>query len=134
MKARILLTLALAVTAAVAVAQEKIAPEVFLDAAVGRTLTFALFPSGEVVGVEEFLRRDLSVWREAGRGCVYGDVSVEDGQICFQYDDEDLPICWVPFSDGERFFFATGAPGPVEMQEVVAITDKTLDCPVKPGV
>ena len=86
------------------------------------------------VGVEEFLRCDLSVWREAGRGCVYGDVSVEDGQICFQYDDEDLPICWVPFSDGERFFFATGAPGPVEMQEVVAITDKTLDCPVKPGV
>ncbi|MEM9970101.1 MAG: hypothetical protein AAF762_03230 [Pseudomonadota bacterium] len=130
---------AVLVLATPCLAQERVSPEAFLDAAEGKTLTFEMFPSGSLVGVEEFLRRDLSVWRRAGEDCVYGSVSVRDDQICFAYDDdpEGVEHCWVTFSDGERFFVAMPsefeADG-LEVQVVSSISDETLDCPVKPGV
>lgn len=117
-------------------AQERISPEVFLDAAVGRTLEFRVFPSGDYVGTEEFLRRDLSVWRAENQDCVYGDVSVVNDQLCFLYDDDadGLATCWATFADDGTYFVATGEPGAIEVQEVSSISEESLACPMKPGV
>ena len=45
-------------------AQERISPDAFLDAANGKTLTFTDLRSGVRVGIEEYLSRDLSVWKD----------------------------------------------------------------------
>ena len=125
-----------ATCASTAQAQERISPEVFLDAAVGKTLEFRIFPSGEYVGTEEFLRRELSVWRQENEDCVYGAISIVNEQICFLYDDDvdGQATCWSTFSDGETFYVATGDQDGIEVQVVTSISDETLSCPIKPGV
>lgn len=47
-----------------AAAQDQLTPDEFLDLAHDRTLSFANIRSGNLVGVEQFLRRDLSVWAD----------------------------------------------------------------------
>lgn len=129
----------LAVAAAlpcVAVAQDRVSPESFLDFAVGKTLTFEVFPNGNLVGFEEYLRRDLSVWRDRSDICVYGRVTVEDNLICFLYDNdrEGVPVCWATFRDNNRWFVMSTRDGESEIQEVTEASDEGLSCPVKPGV
>ena len=117
-------------------AQERISPEAFLDRAVGQTLTFELLGTGIVVGREEFLNRRLSVWREEGDTCVYGRVTVEDGKLCFLYDDrlDEPPVCWWTFQhEGQLLVYFAGS-GDTEIQEVTRIDKNGLNCPVKPGV
>lgn len=117
-------------------AQERVSPEQFLDFAYGKTLTFDTFPEGRLVGVEEYLRRDLSVWRDRSDICVYGRVTVEDGQVCFLYDnDEDrVPVCWIPFVSEDRWFVLNTNGVRREIQEITRVSEDGLDCPVKPGV
>lgn len=119
-----------------ATAQERVSPEQFLDFAEGRTLTFDTFPDGHLVGVEEYLRRDLSVWRDRSDICVYGRVTVEDGQVCFLYDNDDdgVPVCWIPFVSDERWFVLNTNGARREIQEITQVSEDGLDCPVKPGV
>ena len=69
-------------------AQTVITPQAFLDAVVGKTLQFHEIRSGELVGTEQFLNRTVSVWREEGRGCVYGQITTPNGRICFLYDND----------------------------------------------
>lgn len=119
-----------------AVSQERISPDSFLDFALGKTLTFDTFPGGQLVGIEEFLRRDLSVWRDRSGLCVYGQVSIPDGQICFLYenDADGVPICWIPFVEGERWFVLSTNGTRHEIQEITGVSEDGLDCPVNPGV
>lgn len=128
------LALLLALAAAPASGQERITADQFLDLALGRTLTFNDFPSGYEVGVEEFLRRDLSVWRETGGDCVYGTITIEEGKLCFAYDDRSDKACWWTFADGDRLFvlYANRLSG--EIQEVTHVSDDPLGCPIKPSV
>ena len=114
-------------------AQELISPDAFLDIAVGKTLTFNRFGSGELVGTEEFLSRELSVWRWATGECVYGKIAVEGNQLCFYYEGDPMaPDCWWPFRDEDRLLvrFANLSIGSI--QEVTSITDDTLNCPTLP--
>ena len=117
-------------------AQERVSPDLFLDFAIGKTLTFDTFPGGQNVGVEEYLRRSLSVWRDRSGVCVYGQITIEDDQICFLYDnDEDgVPICWITFLEGERGFVLSTNGRRSEIQEITNVTDDGLDCPENPGV
>ncbi|MEM7718393.1 MAG: hypothetical protein AAF222_04260 [Pseudomonadota bacterium] len=117
-------------------AQERLTPEDFLNFALGKTLTFDTFPDGRLVGVEEFLRRDLSVWRDRSGVCVYGRITIPDGQICFLYenDDDDTPVCWVPFLKGDRWFVLNTNGSRREIQEITSVTKDGLDCPANPGV
>ncbi|MEM6385102.1 MAG: hypothetical protein AAF718_02580 [Pseudomonadota bacterium] len=129
-------TLLSCVAASSGMAQERVTPEMFLEFAMGRTLTFNTFPDGQLVGVEEYLRPNLSVWRDRSETCVYGRITLEDGQICFLYDNDpdDVPVCWVPFIEGDRWFVfnSNGVSG--EIQEITDVSDSGLQCPVKPGV
>ena len=117
-------------------AQERVSPEVFLDFALGKTLTFDTFPGGDLVGVEEYLRRDLSVWRDRSDICVYGRITVEDGQICFYYDNDPdgLPACWITFVEGDRWFVLNTNGVRREIQQITHVSEDGLECPVKPGV
>lgn len=117
-------------------AQERMTPEAFLDFALGKTLTFETFPDGELVGVEEYLRRNLSVWRDRSETCVYGSVTVENGQVCFLYDSDDdgMPVCWIPFLADDRWFVLNSDGGSREIQEITSVSEDGLQCPIKPGV
>jgi len=81
-------------------AQEQIAPDAFLELAVGRTLSFTNQVSGNLVGVEQFLRPDLSVWADETGRCTYGRIEKRGPLLCFVYEDDPDPLnCWVPFMD-----------------------------------
>ena len=123
----------LAATTAVQ-AQDRITADQFLDLAVGRTLTFHDFATGEPVGVEEYLTRRLSVWKEEGGACVYGEITIEEGKLCFLYDHDPDPACWWTFRDGDRLFVLYAELYTGEVQEVVKIVDEPLGCPLKPSV
>jgi hypothetical protein len=110
-----------------AAAQERIAPEAFLDAADGRTLTFRTYPTGELVGIEEFLSRTRTVWARADRSCAYGRVEVRDERLCFLYDDEPgVEHCWVTLRRDTTLYVLM--PGTGEVQRVSDITDKPVAC------
>ncbi|KIC43506.1 hypothetical protein RA27_07975 [Ruegeria sp. ANG-R] len=115
-------------------AQTLIAPEAFLDAVVGKTITFHEIRSGMLVGTEEFLSSTLSVWRMEGRGCVYGQITTPNGQICFLYDDapDGLPVCWWPFVHNDRLMVRLARFVDSETQEVRSISDDSLNCPSAP--
>ncbi len=117
-------------------AQELISPEMFLDLADGKTLTFHDYHSGDLVGVEEYLNRSLSVWRDRTGTCVYGRITTEDGKLCFLYDNDadGLPVCWWPFLDGDRILVRTARFWEVEVQEVVKVSEDGLSCPSAPSV
>lgn len=115
-------------------AQELISPDEFLDVAEGNTLTFRRFGTGELVGTEEFLSRNLSVWRWSTGECVYGRIVVEESQICFYYDGDIYgPDCWWPFRDGERLLVRYADITTISIQEVTEISKETLHCPSIPS-
>lgn len=127
-------TLALLLGAGGGMAQTLITPEEFLDAVIGKTLKFYEIRSGGLVGTEQFLNRTTSVWREEGRGCVYGRITTPNGQICFLYDNDldGLPVCWWPFLHEDRLMVRLASLTDGEIQEVRSITERGLNCPGAP--
>ncbi|WP_425078602.1 hypothetical protein [Ruegeria denitrificans] len=115
-------------------AQTMITPEAFLDAAVGKTLTFYEIRSGGLVGTEQFLNRSVSVWREEGQGCVYGQITTPNGQLCFLYDNDPdgIPVCWWPFLHEGRLMVRLASFVDGEIQEVRSMTERGLNCPGAP--
>ncbi|MEX0284864.1 MAG: hypothetical protein AB3N23_09655 [Paracoccaceae bacterium] len=118
----------------IAQAQTRIAPEAFLAAVQGKTVKFHDYPSGVLVGTEEFLSPSLSVWRMEGRRCVYGQITTPNGQICFLYDDDPdgLPVCWWPFLHEDRLMVRLATFARTEIQEVLSISEDGLNCPSAP--
>lgn len=117
-----------------ALAQARITPEQFLDQAVGHTLHFHLFGSGRLVGIEQFLSRQWSVWKPRGGACVFGRITIESGQLCFLYDGEtaEEKSCWYTFvQDGQLMVRGTEMFG-AEVQVVEQISDVALPCPNAP--
>lgn len=100
----------------------------------GRTLHFHNARTGDLVGIEEFLRRDLSVWRRANGVCVYGRITIEAGQLCFLYEDEtpDEKTCWFVLEDRGELFVRTTEMLNAEIQKVEKISDDPLNCPNAP--
>lgn len=109
------------------VAQEQITPSTFLDRALGKTLTFTDLTSGSVVGVEQFLRRDLSVWAQANGRCSYGHIEQRGPLICFIYEEFPNPNnCWLPFDkDGQLMVLSTDS---YQIQEVTNINEREVEC------
>lgn len=126
-------TLSAAQLAAPVAAQTLISPDAFLDAVVGKTVTFHEIHSGIPVGTEQFLSRTLTAWRRTGEGCVYGQVTTLGGQICFLYDnDPDGPVCWWPFLHDGDLLVRLATLRDSEIQRISSITDDDLECPTVP--
>lgn len=107
-------------------AQDQISPELFLDQAVGNTLTFRGLSNNNFVGVEQFLRRDLSVWATANGRCTYGQIEIRGPLICFIYDDNPDPgNCWTPFVD-DGDLVVVGVRG--DMQRITQIEQRDISC------
>lgn len=117
----------LLINAAPLSAQQQIAPDTFLDLAIDRTLTFSDYTSGVTVGVEQFLRRDLSVWAQADGRCSYGHIEIRGPVLCFIYENFPNPQnCWMPFAaDDELLVMSTSSR---QIQRVTQITDEPVVC------
>ena len=107
-------------------AEDQISPDLFLDQAVGNTLTFRGFANNSFVGVEQFLRRDLSVWATANGRCTYGKIEIRGPLICFIYDDNPDPNnCWTPFvQDGDLVVVGVGG----DVQRITEIERRDVNC------
>ncbi len=124
---RLALILAAASVASQAQAQEQLTPDSFLDLALNRTLSFSSIRSGLLVGVEEFLRRDLSVWADETGRCTYGRIEIRGPLICFLYEDAPDPNnCWIPFNDEGTLLVMSQSTG--EVQRISDISDKPVIC------
>lgn len=124
---RIFAGIIVALLASSAVAQEQLTPDGFLDLAHGRTLSFTNIQSGNLVGVEQFLRRDLSVWaNETGR-CTYGRIEQRGPLLCFLYEDTPDPSnCWIPFIDEGTLLVLSERTR--EVQRISDISEKPVIC------
>lgn len=117
------LTLTMATTAQ---AQQQITPDAFLDRADQHTLTFELFPNGGLVGVEQFLSRQRTVWATPDGTCTYGKIEIRGPQICFIYEDLPTPEhCWTLFdAQGTTVLISPQ----LNRQKVTQITTRPVIC------
>ncbi|KEJ90011.1 hypothetical protein [Sulfitobacter donghicola] len=108
-------------------AQDQLTPDGFLDIAVNRTLSFSSVLSGQLIGEEQFLRRDLSVWADKTGRCTYGRIEIRGPLLCFLYEDAPDPEnCWIPFIDeGTLLVLATDSG---ETQRITDISDTPITC------
>jgi len=113
-------------------AQEQMTPDGFLDLVQGRTLTFTSMIDGGEVGVEQFLRRDLSVWADRSGRCTYGRIEIRGPLLCFVYEDAPDPNnCWIPFYDEGKLLVLS--QGSREVQRVSDLSDKPVVCEGAPS-
>ena len=121
-----------AMVASPAVAQDQLTPDGFLDLAHGRTLSFSNVRSGNLVGVEEFLRRDLSVWADETGRCTYGRIEKRGPLLCFVYEDAPDPDnCWIPFMDEGTLLVLSERTR--EVQRISDISDAPVICEGAPS-
>lgn len=121
------LALALMLAATGAYAQEKITPQEFLGRADGNTLTFTHQKSGNIVGVEQFLSRKLSVWAQSDGRCSYGHIEIKGELMCFLYEDfPDPNNCWLPFDNaGQLMVLSTDN---FQIQTITGISQDPVIC------
>ena len=109
-----------------AMAQTRITPEQFVGQAAGRTLTFRNYSTGNLVGVEQFLGPDRSVWARQDGTCTYGQINLREGTVCFTYEDSpDETHCWQPYvHNGDMLVISNSG----DIQRVSDITDEPVIC------
>jgi hypothetical protein len=79
--------------AAPAHAETPLTAEEFDALSLGRTMTWAQF--GQVYGVEQYLPDRRVRWTVLGDDCRAGHWYADGTSICFQYEDDPLPDCWI---------------------------------------
>jgi len=83
-----------------ATAQQAITPQEFLDRMNGLTAWFSA--QNFLVGIEHFNGDGTSLWMRADGTCSIGAITVNEGQVCFTYEDNpDQTYCWYPFVQGD---------------------------------
>ena len=123
---RALFLCALLCSAAGTASGQQLSPDAFLDRADQRTLTFELFPSGGVVGVEQFLSRSRTVWATPDGTCTYGQIDIRGPQVCFIYEDLPTPEhCWIPFD--QQGLLVLVSPK-MDMQKITDVTNAPVIC------
>lgn len=87
------LALVLVFAAAPALAETPLSAEEFDTLTRGRTMTWAEF--GTVYGVEQYLPDRRVRWSVVGEDCKLGRWYPEGPAICFRYEDDPEPDCWI---------------------------------------
>ena len=102
------LILALCLAAMPALAESPLTASEFEARTTGKTLYYGV--GGERYGVEEYLPDRRVRWSFLDGECKDGAWYPSGEQICFVYEDNPVPQCWLFYLDGERLAarFASG--------------------------
>lgn len=119
--------LALLLAAAPAFAEAPLDADQFDALTLGRTMTWA--ESGTVYGTEEYLPNRRVRWKALGDDCKLGNWYAEGDAICFRYEDDPEPDCWIIKGSREGLLahYLTSPPGTAPV--VVEDTPGPLSCP-----
>lgn len=125
---RALLPLILALAAAQAQADDPVSAEEFDALTLGRSMTWSEF--GSVYGIEQYLPGRRVRWAAVGEDCTAGHWYADGPAICFKYENDIEPDCWIITRTPGGFdaHYAANPPGtaPVTVAE-------TPDPPACPG-
>ena len=93
----------------------------------GRTMTWSEF--GTVYGIEEYLPNRRVRWSAVGDDCKLGHWYGEGDAICFRYEDDPAPDCWIVTGSASGLL-ARYLTNPPEIDPVV-VEDASgpLSCP-----
>lgn len=125
---RILLALLLATGPAFA--EDPLSAEDFDALTRGRSMTWAEF--GTVYGVEQYLPDRRVRWAVVGDDCKTGHWYEDGPAICFKYEDDTEPDCWIITRTGDGFSARYTLNPPDTLNESVAdpvTVAETLDPP-----
>ncbi len=102
------LILALLIVALPAFADTPMSAKAFEAHTTGKTLYYGV--GGQRYGVEQYLPNRRVRWSFLDGDCKEGRWYPSGEQICFVYDDNPVPQCWLFYQDGDRLAarFATG--------------------------
>lgn len=91
----------------------------------GKTLTFS--SQGQLYGAEQYLPGRRVMWAFTEDICREGAWYEADGQICFVYDYDPTPQCWIFWKDGKLNALFMGQDGGTRLTEV-AQSPSPLPC------
>lgn len=108
----------LAALAIPAWAQDPMTGDEFDAYVTGRTISYRTL-NNPSYGVERYLEGRRVMWSTFDGACRYGVWFESKGNICFRYDGDPEPKCWLIYEDPEglRGVF-TNRPGTQDIQEV----------------
>lgn len=91
------LALALLLAAPALAAETPLTAEEFDAATRGATITYDY--GGGLFGTEEYLENRNVRWAFEGDLCIYGIWYQDGDEICFVYENDPTPACWLYFLD-----------------------------------
>ena len=108
-------------------AEQPMSAEAFERYSTGKTLTYGA--NGAPYGIERYLPGRQVVWAFVGQECRYGQWYPAGDEICFVYEGDPLPQCWVFYATpgGLRAHFS-GDPNGEDLVEVNQ-SSETMPCP-----
>ena len=119
------LALALGLLTAPALAETPLTAEAFDAVTLGRTMTWSEY--GQVYGVELYLPDRRVRWTEFGDDCKTGHWYPDGDNICFQYENDPLPDCWLISETGTGLLARYTDP-PRDEPVIVQETTEPLAC------
>lgn len=120
-------TFALLLAAAPAFAQDPLDADQFDALTLGRTMSWSEF--GSVYGVEEYFPDRRVRWEAVGKDCKLGHWYGDGDAICFRYEDDPEPDCWIITPAGKGFLARTLQSAPETAPVVVEDRPGPLSCP-----
>lgn len=121
------LSLALLPAASGAAPEQPMSPEAFERYSTGKTLYYGT--GSEPYGIETYLPGRQVIWAFLGQECRYGTWYAQGNEICFVYETDPGPQCWLFYATatGLRAHF-TGDPDSTDLVEVNQSSD-AMPCP-----
>lgn len=117
-----------ALATAPAFAEDPVTAEEFDALTLGRSMAWS--ESGTVYGLEQYLPGRRVRWAAVGEDCTLGHWYAEGPAICFKYETDSEPDCWIITRSATGFdaLYITSPPGTTP----VAVAE-TRDPPACPG-
>ena len=92
--------IALALCLASAAQGQELSPEEFQARTEGRAFG-TYFTDGTLLGIEIFLSDRKVIWQDASGTCQKGVWQVQDGHVCYLYEQHNLGHCMIYRSEGD---------------------------------
>ncbi|MEM8872124.1 MAG: hypothetical protein AAGB10_02200 [Pseudomonadota bacterium] len=95
----------------------------------GKTLEFGR--GGAWYGSEQYLADRQVIWQYADGSCTYGAWFERDGALCFVYEDNPTPQCWIVSERQSTLFVRPEAASPGDPSELrmTGEIEEPLNCP-----